>query len=252
MEGVEELDDDEYDVEHVSIGQFPFQLRTLACDSLPLEKLLELEAAKTEISGQRLWEGSLLLGSYLTSADGSKVSCGERKRVLELGCGCGLVGMLCCKLGAPLVHVTDGDERSVSLAAGNLIANDCKGAAASLLHFGDWCALERLCNAPARAEEEPPPQLELFDLVLAGDVLYKSELLEPLLSTVKQALAPGGLFVLCHIPRAGVTHDMVREALKSSGFGYERVQVDPSEVEANNLCKDDAMRASLYLVTLEL
>jgi predicted RNA methylase len=33
------------------------------------------------------------------------------KRVLELGAGCGVVGMLCVRLGAVHVAITDGDAR---------------------------------------------------------------------------------------------------------------------------------------------
>jgi protein-lysine N-methyltransferase EEF2KMT len=79
--------------------------------------LLNLEAAREEISGQRLWEGSMLLCSHLlsTADNDSSSTVGESllrgKRVLELGAGCGVVGMLCVRLGAAQVVITDGDAR---------------------------------------------------------------------------------------------------------------------------------------------
>jgi predicted nicotinamide N-methyase len=36
------------------------------------------------------------------------------RRVLELGAGCGIVGMVCAALGAAEVVITDGDERYVT------------------------------------------------------------------------------------------------------------------------------------------
>ncbi|CAN0225805.1 unnamed protein product, partial [Ectocarpus sp. 8 AP-2014] len=58
-----------------------------------------------EISGQRLWEGSLLLCAYLVELDL------QGKSVLELGAGTGIVGMLAAKLGAQTLILTDGDDK---------------------------------------------------------------------------------------------------------------------------------------------
>ena len=81
-----------------------------------------------EISGQRLWEGSLLLCAYLVehcSNSNNKKSTdttthtGARKfeldltgkSVLELGAGTGVVSMLAHRLGASPVIMTDGDDK---------------------------------------------------------------------------------------------------------------------------------------------
>ena len=53
------------------------------------------------------------------------------------------------------------------------------------------------------------------DLVLAGDVLYKRALVEPFLDALEAALAPGGRALLCHLPRAGVSHEVVEAALRA-------------------------------------
>lgn len=78
---------------------------------------------REEISGQRLWEGSLLLCEHMLQASqlGSGDSCNRngksadldfhKKTMLELGAGTGVVSMLAHGLGAATVAVTDGDDR---------------------------------------------------------------------------------------------------------------------------------------------
>lgn len=125
--------------------------------------------------------------------------------------------------------------------------------------------------------------LKSFDFILAGDVLYKQCLLDPFLGTVRDMLAPGGRMLLCHVPRAGVTYDIVERAFVEAGFAFEILNGDKKEsngescseehqgpgdgtgsrlaVEAAHgsrcdttavggveLCVDDARRARLYEV----
>lgn len=71
--------------------------------------------------------------------------------------------------------------------------------------------------------------LEAFDFILAGDVLYKHCLLEPFLGTVRDMLAPGGRMLLCHVPRAGVTYDIVERAVIEAGFAFEILNGDKKE-----------------------
>lgn len=124
--------------------------------------------------------------------------------------------------------------------------------------------------------------LKSFDFVLAGDVLYKQCLLDPFLGTVRDMLAPGGRMLLCHVPRAGVTYDIVERALVEAGFAFEILNggqkkrndegcgeedqdpkggtgsdslaeaslgsCDTTAVGGVDLCVDDARRARLYEV----
>lgn len=102
-----------------------------------------------------------------------------------------------------------------------------------------------------------PPQRS-FDFILAGDVLYKQALLRPFLSTVEQMLAPKGRLLLCHVPRAGVTYDIVENAFARHGLAFTVLDSGEDETEINGgrddvggveLCMDDARRARLYSVT---
>lgn len=99
---------------------------SLAAPPILTANLLICRHASEEISGQRLWEGSLLLCAYLAECcSGSNKSsevkttyCARKskldlagKSVLELGAGTGVVSMLAHRLGASPVVMTDGDDK---------------------------------------------------------------------------------------------------------------------------------------------
>ena len=59
-------------------------------------------------------------------------------------------------------------------------------------------------SSPSLPSPSSSPKIS-FDLILAGDVLYKSHLPVPFYESVRSMLAyPGGTLLLCHVPRAGV------------------------------------------------
>lgn len=83
---------------------------------------------------------------------------------------------------------------------------------------------EESSGSPQQPDSRPP--LRSFDFVLAGDVLYKRCLLDPFLGTVRGMLAPGGRMLLCHVPRAGVTYEIVEQAFVGAGFAFEILNGD--------------------------
>ena len=138
----------EYEERAFAIGRHEFTVKCIG--ELPLETLFRLEESRDEISGQRAWPGSLLLGLELARAPGRVAG----RACLELGSGCGLCGMAAARLGARPCDLSDGDDRCLALLAANVDAN---GLAAT-------CNVLRL-----RWGEDAAPRA--YDVVLAGDVL---------------------------------------------------------------------------------
>eukprot|EP00731_Ephydatia_muelleri_P027744 Em0019g617a len=127
---------------------------------------IEQEWAELGLSGV-VWDAAPFLSYYLEKFP----SIIEGKRVIELGAGTGLVGMVSNMLGAHEVAVTDmktaSAERNVRLNRHNLI-NDC--IEVSHLEWGKDIS-----------HFNPP-----FDVILAADVIYVEEGFDLLLSTVSQ------------------------------------------------------------------
>ena len=89
----------------------------------------------------------------------------EQRRVVELGCGLALPS-LAAALGGAEVLATDGDPEALELLELNARENGVAVAAQPV----DWAAADEL------AARGP------FDLVLAADVLYERQSVEPLLA----------------------------------------------------------------------
>lgn len=308
------LDEDEleYDEQTFEFGAHALVVTTVG--ELPLEVLSALEEKHEEISGQRAWPGSLLLACHLYAHP--RVVRGAC--VLELGAGCGLVGMLAARLGARATLITDGDAATVRLLRRNLARNaPLPRAAASVLRWGDTRALTRVVGsgsgggadnddgvdatadqrrADAGGDDSNPDDsaMKTFaaalasgrdgdaafgpsPVILAGDVLYKHELIAPFFETLRMLLlqlggdvssaaggaVPAAAAYLCHLPRAGVEHTHVRSALRTHGLRVRSALSGTAVAAAamasgdtgafvggDDCSKEDTAAAMLYHLTL--
>ena len=222
----------EYEERVFRVGPHAFKVQCIG--ELPMEMLFRLESARDEISGQRAWPGSLLLGLELARAPGRVGG----KAVLELGAGCGIVGMAAAKFGAKPCVLSDGDSRCLTLLKENVENNSLEAS----------CGVMRLLwgvDTPHRT----------YDVVLAGDVLYKKELIAPFLAALEAALAEDGTALLCHLPRAGVSHEVVEAALRAreaaGGPALTTVRAPAVAVDFGDDCNtEDAKRARVYELSL--
>lgn len=101
----------------------------------------------------------------------------EGKRVLDLGCGLGLAGFAAALRGARVL-AADIRPEAVALVLRNAAANGLTLEARAV----DW--------------DRPPPDLGLFDGILAADVLYDDGMLRGVLRFVRRHLAPEGLALI--------------------------------------------------------
>lgn len=141
---------------------------------------------------------------------------------------------LSSRLGARNVYLTDHDTKSLDHMRADCTTN---GIAAHVERL-DWF----------------DPDLSLLqsvvDLrVIAGDVLYKDTLLAPFMRTTSALLKQrGARMLLCHVPRAGVTHELVLEAASRVGVLAERVAREAwtGESLALHCSEEEIASAQLY------
>jgi len=237
-------DDDEveFEVEQFKIAGYEFGITTVAF--MPITKLLKLNQTATEISGQKVWCGSLGIAELMLAAQDRIMG----KHVVELGAGTGILGMLCMRLGAARVCLTDHDERSLEHMRADCPRNNVDAHVMRL----DWFT----------------PSLDGLDLtgdagglvVIAGDVVYKTALVEPFMRTVALLLAsaPGSVFYLCHIPRGGprVEHALVEEGATAQGLAWEILSEESwkrgSCLDTNYVPPEDVNRARVYMMRVAL
>ncbi len=225
----------EYEPEVFEIGGNVFTITTIAC--LPIAQLMNNHSKDVEISGQKLWCGSLGIIQYLLN----NKELVNNSVVVELGAGTGVLGMVCKKLGASKVILTDHDEKSLQHMQMDLVTNDITAEVVPV----NWYNVLDL-DLGLNTNDELPLR------VVAGDVLYKAALLDPFFKTVKTLFSQrqDSLLLLCHVPRAGVDQaDVVRKA-QSEGLSVQEIPAETwNSGEVFQYCpEEDLVRARVYCI----
>mmetsp|Transcript_11900 Transcript_11900/g.32745 ORF Transcript_11900/g.32745 Transcript_11900/m.32745 type:complete len:233 (-) Transcript_11900:13-711(-) len=221
----------------------------------PLEYMSKLHTQNQEISGRQVWCGSMLLANYLheemekAKRNGGDGLVLDGKNILELGCGTGLLGMAISKMTTAAeptrIVLTDGDDLAITLLRQNFEHNaiDTPTTRARKLLWGKENAVT--------FEEWYATQfgkVELFEYIVAGDVLYKETLLPIFFESVDRFLRPDGVLYLCHIPRAGVDQERVQAYVKDVA-GLHLEEIPSSHLEAKDVAEEDRKRARIYKIT---
>ncbi len=140
-------------------------------------------------TGQKVWDSALLAVRYLET----HAEMVRDKRVLELGCGTGLVGLSCAALGACEVVLTDMASVVAYCALGNVDANPGLAAVCEPL---DWLQFEQSGGASYERCD--------YDVIVASDCVWLVELLPAFAFTMAALLArrPGCVALLAQTERS--------------------------------------------------
>lgn len=236
----------------------------------PLD-MMNLSNGTSDSTGNRVWMGAFAFIEFFASPlpsfhrdEESEVSKAAQQlqklryrlfhgaNIIELGSGTGISG-----ISLMLAHRCDEHELSYIPSRVTFTDNDC--------HVLDLC--KRNCDYNIGGSDDSKmyciTHLEWgnhkefqksFHTVIATDVIYNLEALEPLIQTAHDLLLPGGYFVLSHVPRASISSKLpINVALEhkilkvSSQYNLEPIfQGNTSEYE--HLCKSDY---ALRIDTLE-
>jgi methyltransferase-like protein 23 len=140
--------------------------------------------------GAMLWPSAIALAHDVVSRDLAG------KRVLELGAGIGLPGLVAVAGGA---HVVQTDNDDVALHVGRL--NAARNAVTVTHRAADWTRFD---------------DADRYDVVLGSDILYAAAMHEPLAEIFARNVAPGGRLLLADPLRAASMP--LLERLESRGW----------------------------------
>ncbi len=171
-----------------------------------LDELIAADPDSEEVKDERLpywaeiWPSAIALADFilrhsLWTADA---------RILEIGCGLGLVGMAAAKKGGDIL-LTDYQPDALRFTEINWLMNLGVTPPTALM---DW---------------RNPDMDRRFDVILASDVAYEKRFFYPLIDTFRRLLAPDGHLFLSE-PNRDIAAEFFR-MLEREGFRLERHQV---------------------------
>uniref|UniRef100_A0A1E1XIP7 protein-histidine N-methyltransferase n=1 Tax=Amblyomma aureolatum TaxID=187763 RepID=A0A1E1XIP7_9ACAR len=187
-----------------------------------MERLLRgdvLEAAEENLDivpsvyegGMKVWECSIDLAEYMEN----HLNIDDETKVLELGCGAGLPGLLACLKGAA-VDFQDYNKQVLELITiPNAFANIGARVNKRCRFFaGDWSNLE---------DNIAPSQ---YDLILTSETIYSTSSYQSLIAVLKKAVKRSGFVLVaaktCYFGVGGGTR-LFEDALAKDGFFTSRV-----------------------------
>jgi predicted nicotinamide N-methyase len=160
-------------------------------------------------TGRTLWDGAVLLALYLQRHP--EVIIGQR--VIELGAGLGLVGVCAAIIGAAQVTITDLEYALVG-------AIDTVNKNIDAIHV------------PVRIETLDwfnPPIHSDWDVIIAADVVWLTELVDPFVNTLKTLCPPGSrsIVILSYQRRGFDTDRELWRLVEAAGFVVTKLNFDP-------------------------
>ncbi|KAJ4748472.1 Histidine protein methyltransferase 1 [Rhynchospora pubera] len=145
--------------------------------------------------GLKLWEGSLDLVRFLyTEIQKGSLSL-KGMRVLEIGCGHGLPGILTILEGASLVHFQDFNAEVLKcLTIPNVKRNMSKELAELGFFAGDWSEVHKmlLCDSIENQTEDCGTSCGGYDLILMAETMYDITSLCSLYHLIKKCMKKHG------------------------------------------------------------
>ncbi|XP_019646721.1 PREDICTED: histidine protein methyltransferase 1 homolog [Branchiostoma belcheri] len=190
--------------------------KVLSYVTAPQSKSLEASTSESDLvpnvyeGGMKIWECSVDLVEYLSEIALSWAGL----KVLEIGCGAGLPGILALTKGAEKVHFLDYNEevlRNVTIP--NVVLNAGTDLDATRCRFfaGDWSSVQKLLTEESKCANdltkesnsksgnkmtEESKSNEKYDVILTSETIYNTDSYQKLHDLMKSTLAPHGTIYL--------------------------------------------------------
>jgi predicted nicotinamide N-methyase len=151
---------------------------TILHPSHPEVQRLQHDTARPALHGHKVWPASFVLLDYLHQRGVPR-----RARVLDLGCGWGVVGIACAKLFQAQVTGLDADAAVFPYLQLHAQRNGV-----------------HIATRQGTFADLTPRELAAFELIVGADICFWEELVDPLYQLVRHGVAAGVADILLADP----------------------------------------------------
>jgi predicted nicotinamide N-methyase len=154
-----------------------------------------------EIHGYQVWNSSFLIMDYLLQHPPKK-----RSKIMEIGCGWGILSVFCAEHFKAKVTATDADEHVFPYLEAHALLNDVS-----------------VKTRTARYEELSVKDLKGQQYMLGGDICFWDKLVKPLFSAISNAREAGVKCIIIADPGRSPFHKLAKRCKKQWGDDVELV-----------------------------
>lgn len=142
--------------------------------------------------GGKIWKSSFVLSSLLISQKLSKFINFDNKKILEIGAGAGICGLVCSKKNIKNIIITDRDSGCLQLIEKNIEFNAEKinKNLIEIKNF-DWTNENEIKDFKGK-----------YDIIIGSDLLYSSFMIEPFVKAL-DLMADEKTEILISLPKRG-------------------------------------------------
>ncbi len=157
-----------------------------------------------EIHGYQIWNSSFLIMDYLLQHPPKK-----RQKMIEIGCGWGILSIFCAQQFKAKLTALDADEHVFPYLDAHALLNDVK-----------------IKNKIARYEALTKAELKGQRYMLGGDICFWDKLVTPLFSAIENARAAGVECIIIADPGRPPFHKLAKRCQKAWGSDVELLDWD--------------------------
>jgi len=159
-----------------------------------------------------VWPAAHLLCAYLLREQRAAL---RNARVLELGAGVGLCGLVAAQFCNIPVLLTDGSAEVVSLLHRNVERNSTRCTArAALFDF----------SQPDRLQALLTQESARFDLILGSDIVFWQQSVPALFCAVARLLSENGVFALSYQSRASAADRLLEQSAAAAALSWRALE----------------------------
>ena len=174
--------------------------------------------------GSRVWDCAILMSQWFAHLAERDPTMFKGKRILELGSGTGLLGIVCAKLGAELVVLSDLPVLAKTMEANAARNGVDKACRVRCFNWNDKASVKALLD-----------EFPSFDLIVASDVLvFAGDARKPFLHTTAPDAEFGLLATICACADPATTRILMGCGVNRQGFldgFYKNPPIDLFEME---------------------
>ena len=192
-------------------------------------------------TGCACWEAAFTLFEFIINHKDTFVG----RRVLELGAGCGLVGVALDKVEAARVYLSDSSEQALENLSHNLALNRVSEERHVPVTL-DWCN-------HGNDFREKYGRMGGIDIVVGSDITYDEQVIPDLVMTIRTILSdkPHASAYISAMPRNPATLKTFIEKVKEKGMVAEALAQHTGDLKYKFPFRDEPRRAiKLYKLRL--